>query len=172
MAIFHRYSSTIHGNYRQAYLRCGLLLGALLSVYILGRLLAGSPAESPISYLTDAILLVLLVLLTAYYRNSLPDKKITLKEAMLFGIGTSLVAAIFYSLAIWATGLASPSQTVLFTASLSGQSITPHDPQLHYWAALWAIATFVDVALLGSFAAFLAAIFFRNEKSEIKHHQQ
>ncbi|MBR4505166.1 MAG: DUF4199 domain-containing protein [Bacteroidales bacterium] len=172
MAVFHRYNSTIHGNYRQAYLRCGLLIGALLSVYIVGRLLAGSMAESPISYLTDAILIVLVVLLTAYYRNSLPDKKITLKEAMLFGIGTSLIAAIFYTLAIWAIGLTSPAQTVLFTATLSGQTITPQDPQLNYWAALWAIVTFVDVALLGSFAAFLAAIFFRNEKSEIKYKQQ
>ena len=105
MGIFHRYSSTIHGNYRRAYLRCGLLAGALLAAYIIGRLLAGSPAESPISYITDAILLVLVVLFTAYYRNSLPDKKITLKEAMLFGIGTSLIAAVVYALAIWATGL-------------------------------------------------------------------
>lgn len=172
MSIFHRYTSTIHGNYRRAYLRCGLLVGALLAVYIVGRLLAGSPAESPISYLTDAILLVLVVLLTAYYRNSLPDKKITLKEAMLFGIGTSVIAAVFYALSIWAIGLTSAEQTVLFTATLSGQTITPQDPQLHYWAALWAIVTFVDVALLGAFGSFLAAIFFRNEKSEIKHKQQ
>ena len=170
--IFHRYNSTIHGNYRRAYLRSGLLIGVLLSLYIVGRLVAGSPAESPISYLTDAILLVLVVLLTAYYRNSLPDKKITLKEAMLFGMGTSLIAAVFYALAILATGLTSAEQTVLFTATLSGQTITQQDPQLHYWAALWAIVTFVDVALLGSFGSFLAAIFFRNEKSEIKHKQQ
>lgn len=171
MGIFHRYRSTIHGNYRRAYLRCGLLTGALLAVYVVGRLLAGSPAESPISYLTDAILLVLVVLLTAYYRNSLPDKKITLKEAMLFGIGTSLIAAVVYALAIWTIGLSSAEQTVLFTVTLSGQTISLQDPQLHYWAALWAIVTFVDVALLGSFGSFLAAIFFRNEKSEIKKKQ-
>ena len=91
---------------------------------------------------------------------------------MLFGMGTSLIAAVFYALAILATGLTSAEQTVLFTATLSGQTITQQDPQLHYWAALWAIVTFVDVALLGSFGSFLAAIFFRNEKSEIKHKQQ
>lgn len=172
MGFFHRYNSTIHGNYRRAYLRCGLLVGSLLAAYIVGRLLAGTPAESPVSYITDAILIILLFLLTAYYRNSLPDKKITLKEAMLFGIGATLVAALVYGAAILAIGLAAPSQTVLFTASLSGQTITIEDPQLHYWAALWSIVTFVNVALLGAFASFLAAIFFRNEKPEIKHKQK
>lgn len=171
MGIFHRYNSTIHGNYRKAYLRSGLITGALLSLYILGRLLAGNPAPSPVSYVSDAALLILVVLLTAYYRNSLPDKKATLKELMLFGIGTSIIAALFYAFAIYLVGL-SATQTILFTATLSGQTITPDDPQLQYWAALWAIVTFVNVALLGSFGAFLASIFFRNEKSEIKHKQQ
>ena len=172
MGFFHRYNSTIHGNYRRAYLRCDLLTGVLLAFYIIARLLAGTPAESPISYISDAILLVLVILLTAYYRNSLPEKKITLKEAMLFGIGTSVLAALVYGLAIVVIGLVAPEQTVLFTASLSGQTITPQDPQLHYWAAMWGFVTFVDVALLGAFGSFLAAIFLRNEKSEIKHNQK
>ena len=172
MGIFHRYSSTIHGNYRRAYLRTGILTGALLAIYVLARLLAGSPVQSPISYVTDAILLVLIVLLTAYYRNSLPDKKITLKEAMLFGTGTAVISALVYGLAIMGICFSSAEQTVLFTSTLSGQTITHQDPQLHYWAILWAIVAFVQVALLGSFAAFLASIFFRNEKSEVKHKQK
>lgn len=168
MGIFHRYNSAIHGNYRKAYLRCGLATGALLVAYVLVRMLMGTPLESPASYVSDAIILVAVFLFMAFYRNALPDKKITLKEAMLFGIGLAVVAAIIYGLALWALGLAFPQQTVLFTNTVTGQEITVNDPQLHYWAAWWGIYSFVMMALLGSFGAFVAAIFFRNEKPEIK----
>lgn len=173
MAIFHRYKSEIHGNYRRAYLRSGLTTGVLLALYVLVRLLSGSPMESPVSLIVDAILLVVLILLTAWYRNSLPEKKITLKEAMLFGIGTAAVAGVVYGLLLWAIGLGSQPQTVLFTNTmLGGNSVDLQNPQLHYWAAWWAIVAGVETIVLGAFAAFLAAIFFRNEKSEIKHKQK
>ena len=173
MAIFHRYKSEIHGNYRRAYLRGGLATGVLLALYVLVRLLSGSPMESPVSLIVDAILLVVLTLLTAWYRNSLPEKKITLKEAMLFGIGTAAVAGVVYGLLLWAIGLGSQPQTVLFTNTmLGGNSVDLQNPQLHYWAAWWAIVAGVETIVLGAFAAFLAAIFFRNEKSEIKHKQK
>lgn len=172
MSIFHRYNSTIHGNYRKAYLRCGLITGLLLAAYVLVRLLMGSPLQSPTSYISDAIILVAVFLFMAFYRNALPDHKITLKEAMLFGIGLALVAALLYGVALWAIGFAFPQQTVLFTNSMTGQQITPQDPQLHYWAAWWAIYSTLLMALLGSFGAFVAAIFFRNEKSEIRTKKQ
>lgn len=172
MGIFHRYNSTIHGNYRRAYLRGGLLTGLLLAAYVLVRLLMGTPMESPASLIVDAILLVLLFLLTAHYRNSLPEKQITLKEAMLFGIGTAAVAGVVYGLALWAISLTSAAQTVLFTTTMTGNEITAQDPQLHYWAAWWAILAGFETILLGAFGAFLASIFFRNEKSEIKHKQK
>ncbi len=169
MSIFHRYKSEIHGNYRRAYLRSGLLTGTLLALYVLIRLLMGKPMESPVSLVTDIVLLVLLFLLTAWYRNSLPEKRITLKEAMLFGMGTAAVAGIVYGLLLWLIDLSSAGQTVLFTTTMTGNEITAEDPQLHYWAAWWAIVAGAGTILLGAFGAFLAAIFFRNEKSEIKH---
>lgn len=172
MGIFHRYNSTIHGNYRAAYLRSGVIGGALLAVYVLVRYLMGRPVESPLSYISDAILLVLVFLFAAYYRKSLPDGLVTLKELMLFGIGMSAVAAVLYGVILWAFGLAVPAQTVLFTNSMTQQEITLQDPQLHYWSAWWAIMAAVEVLLLGSFGAFLAAIFFRTEKSEIKHKEK
>lgn len=168
MGIFHRYRSTIHGNYRKAYLRCGLITGTLLTAYMLVRLLMGSPLPSPTSYVSDAIMLVAVFLFMAFYRNSLPDKRITLKEAMLFGIGTAVVAALFYGLALWAFGSAFPQQTVLFTNTVAAKEITTQDPQLHYWAAWWAIYSCILMALLGAFGAFVAAIFLRNEKSEVR----
>lgn len=168
MGIFHRYESQIHGNYRKAYLRSGLVTGVLLAAYVWVRLLMGKPMESPTSLVLDAILLVAVFLFSAYYRNSLPDKKITLKEAMLFGIGLSCVAGVFYGVILWCIGLSSATQTVVFTNTMTGNDITPQDPQLHYWAAWWAIVAGMGTILLGAFASFLAAIFFRNEKSNIR----
>ena len=172
MGIFHRYNSTIHGNYRRAYLRCGAITGVLLTAYVLVRYLMGHPVEAPLSYVSDALLLVCVFLFAAYYRNALPDRKVTLKELMLFGIGLSALSAVIYGLFLWGIGLAFPQQAVLFTNNMTANEIGMQDPQLHYWAAWWAIVAAVEVLLLGSFGAFLAAIFFRNEKSEIKHKQQ
>lgn len=173
MAIFHRYDSTIHGNYRKAYLRCGLLTGVLMALYVLVRLLMRTPVESPFSLVIDAILLVAVFMLTAYYRNALPEKKITLKEAMLFGMGTSLVAGVAYGLLLWAICLSSAEQTVLFTNTMTDSSITAEDPQLHYWAAWWAILSGLETIVLGAFGAFVAAVLFRNEKAGVhnKHNE-
>lgn len=169
MGIFHRYHSEIHGNYRKAYLRGGLLTGLLMAAYVLIRLLAGSPMESPVSLVVDLVLMVVLFLLTAWYRNSLPEKKITLKEAMLFGIGTAAVAGVVYGLLLYAILMSSATQTVLFTNTMLGENtVDSMNPQLHYWAAWWAIVAGVSAVLLGSFAAFLAAILFRNEKAPIQ----
>lgn len=169
MGLFHRYQSAIHGNYRKAYLRSGLLTGALLTLYVLARLLVGSAVQSPVSYISDAVMLILVVLFTAYYRNSLPDKKITLKEAMLFGMGTAVVGSVIYGVALWVIGLAIPQQAAIFTTTLTGQETLPGDPQIHYWAAWWGIVGGVSLMVVGTFGSFLASIFFRNEKSEIKH---
>ncbi len=131
------------------------------------RLLMGSPMESPASLVVDIILLVAVFLFTAYYRHSLPEGKITLKEAFLFGLGLAVVAALVYGLALWAIGAASPAQTALFSTNMTGKEVTPQDPQIHYWAAWWGLFAGGATALLGAFAAFLAAVLFRNEKSQI-----
>lgn len=172
MSIFHRYSSTIHGNYRRAYLRCGAITALLLAAYILVRLLLGTPVPTPTSLPLDGIMLVLIFLFMAYYRNSLPDKKITLKEALLFGIGTAALAALLFALLLWVICLSSAEQTILFTNNMTDHEITVLDPQLHYWAAWWAIVAALELLMLGAFGAFIAAIFFRNEKSEIIHRKQ
>ena len=172
MAVLHRYKSDIHGDYRRAYLLGGLAVGLLLAAYVVLRYLIGSPTVSTLSYVGDAILLVLIFLYAAYYRRSLPDGLVTLKELMLLGVGTSLVAAVVYGLLLWAFGLACPAQTVLFTNNMTAQEVTLQDPQLHYWAAWWAIGAAIETALLGSFGAFLAAIFLKTEKSEIKHRKK
>ncbi len=171
MKFFHRYKSSIHGNYRKAYLRCGALSGVLLMLYVMVRYLLGVPAEAPEGYAVDGILLAAVVLLTLLYRNALEEKRATLKELMLFGMGTAVLASVLYGLFLWCWGLSVPSQTVTFTKSMANQDILVTDPQLHYWAAWWGIVAGVKLAVLGAFGAFLGAIFFKNEKAEIQSKQ-
>lgn len=140
-----------------------------MAAYVVVRLLLGKPVLSVVSYATDGILLVAVFLFTAYYRSSLDENKISLKEAMLFGTGTSIVAALVFGLAVWVVGVLYPQQDVIFTRQIMNKEITTTDPEIHYWAAWWAIVAAVSSAVLGSFGAFVAAIVFRNEKSEIKH---
>ena len=153
-------------------MRSGVLMGGLLTLYVVARLLVGMPVERPTSLASDGILLVGELLLMAYYRASLPERKITLKEAMLFGIGLAAVAAVVYGIALWVIGLLSPQQEALFTTSMTGQAVGADDPQLHYWAAWWGFYACVMTLVLGGFGAFIGAIFFRTEKAEIKQHKQ
>jgi hypothetical protein len=168
MKFFHRYQSDIHGNYRKGYLRCGTLTGVMLSLYIAVRYLMGMPAESPEAYLSDAIMLLAVFLFTLLYRNALEEKKATLKELMLFGMGTAVLASVIYGLFLWAFGSVATDQTVIFTLTLSGKEITATDPQINYWAALWGIVAGVKLAVLGGFGAFVSAVILRNEKGKVK----
>lgn len=166
MKFFHRYNSTIHGNYRKAYLRCGLITGGLLALYIMVRYLMGSPAESPEAYMSDIIMLLAVFLFTLLYRNSLEEKKATLKELMLFGLGTAVVASLLYGICLWLFGYAVPEQTDLFTRTLRGEEAVLSAPS-HYWAAWWGIESAIKLAVLGGFGAFVASLLFKNEKSDV-----
>jgi hypothetical protein len=167
MKFFHRYKSTIHGNYRRAYLRSGLLTGLMLVLYLLVRWLMGNPAEIPVSYLSDGILLVAVFLFSMLYRNALPNRMVTMKELMLFGIGTALLACAMYGLYIWVLGFAIPEQIELFTGTMMEDA--PYaDYPAHYWSALWALVAAVVMAILGGLGAFISALILKNEKPEIK----
>ena len=167
MRFFKRYNSTIHGNYRKAYLRCGMITGGLLTLYIMVRYMMGSPAESPEAYMSDIIMLVAVLLFTLLYRNALEEKRATLKELMLFVLGTAVVASVLYGLALWLFGYAVPAQTDLFTRTLRGEDAVASAPS-HYWAAWWGFESGIKLAVLGGFGAFVAALLFRSEKSEVR----
>ena len=166
MKFFHRYKSTIHGNYRRAYLRCGLLTGLMLILFLLVRWLMDNPAESPISWLSDGILLVAVFLFTMLYRNTLPERKATLKELMLFGIGNAVVACLLYGIYIWVAGFALPGQIELFTNTLKEPGEFAQYPA-HYWSALWALVSGVIMSILGGFGAFISALILKNEKGDV-----
>ena len=166
MRLFHRYKSTIHGNYRRAYLRSGLLTGVMLMLYLWVRWLMENSAESPVSYLSDGILLVGVFLFTMLYRNTLPDRKATLKELMLFGMGTAIMACLVYGVFIWIMGFAVPRQIELFTNTMMENEPFVDYPA-HYWSAFWGFISAVIMAVLGGFGAFISALILKNEKGEI-----
>ena len=166
MRFFHRYKSTIHGNYRKAYLRCGLLTGLMLILYLLVRWLMRNPAESPESYLSDGILLVSVFLFTMLYRNALQGGKATMKELMLFGMGTAVVASLLYGIYVWLSGIALPGQTELFSKTLTNADDFSRYP-VGYWSALWGIVAAVKMAVLGGFGAFISALILKNEKGTV-----
>lgn len=165
MKFFHRYESQIHGNYRLGYLRFGTITGVVMMLYILVRYLMGIPAESPEAYITDGILLVAIFLFTLLYRNVLPERKATLKELMLLGMGIAVLASVLYGIFLWLFGVAVPEQTELFTRTLRGEEAVLSAPS-HYWAAWWGIESAVKLSVLGGFGAFIAALVFRNEKAD------
>ena len=140
-----------------------------MALLLVVKLLLRNPMTSPVSLLVDVVLVVAIGLLGAYYRNTLPDKKVQLKEMMLFGLWSAVSAALVYALAVWAIGLTSSEQTILFTHTMAEKEITAADPQLHYWAAFWAMVAFVEEMVWGGLGAFFVALLLRNEKSEIKH---
>lgn len=139
----------------------------VLMLYIVVRKMLGMPAESPEGYVTDGLLLVALFLFTLVYRNSLEEKRATLKELMLFGMGSAVVANVLYGLFVWFFGSAVPEQTDLFTQTLRGEEAVVTAPT-HYWAAWWGIETAIKMSILGGFGAFISALILRNEKSEVR----
>lgn len=147
------------------------MTGIMLVLYLLVRWLMRNPAESPISFLSDGILLVAGFLFTMLYRNTLPDRKATLKELMLFGLGTAILACFLYGLFIWVSGFAIPGQIELFTNTMKGSGEFSKFPA-HYWSAFWAFIAAVFMAVLGGFGAFISALILKNEKPVVKTKKQ
>lgn len=147
------------------------MTGIMLVLYLLVRWMMNNPAESPISFLSDGILLVAGFLFTMLYRNTLPDRKATLKELMLFGLGTAIMACFLYGLFIWVSGFAIPGQIELFTNTMKGSGEFSKFPA-HYWSAFWAFIAAVIMAVLGGFGAFISALILKNEKPVVKTKKQ
>jgi len=138
----------------------------MLMLYLWVRYLMGNPAESPVSYLSDGILLVAGFLFTMLYRNALPDRKATLKELMLFGMGTAIIACVVYGVFIWIMGFTAQEQIELFTGTMMDNAPFTNYPA-HYWSAFWGFVSAVIMAILGGFGAFISALILKNEKGEI-----
>ncbi|MBR1798455.1 MAG: hypothetical protein IJ761_00955 [Bacteroidales bacterium] len=163
-----RYQSVIHGNYRRAYLQAGCVVALLLIAQILIRQLLMHECTSPLGYLPDALLLLSLLLLMIRYRKSLDGSKVSMKELMLFGMGTSCIAAVGYGLLLVLHGLCFKDQSLTFASTLMGHEVDVTNTPIHYWTLFVAIITVIETALLGSFGAFVFSILLKTEKPEKK----
>lgn len=167
--IFRRYKSTIHGNYRVAYLKWGLLSGALMSLYLLLRHLLGSPCPSPADLWKDLLLVVVMLLAMYLYRKNLSDGKVTMKELLLLGLGIGLVSAVVYGLFVWLyCGVLYPEMTALYADRFKtdASSAEGYLAALNPW--MWALMFgFVNTALTSIIVAFFGALIFRTEKGDI-----
>ncbi len=169
--ILRRYRSEIHGNYRVASLKYGLLTGVLLALYLFVRHLIGMPTALPFDYGNDIVLIVSILLVSCLYRRSLSGGLVTIKELLLLGLGTGVVAAVVYGLSVWLyCGVVYPDMT----AAYADRFRTPDTTAEQYAAARnpfwWALFYgFLKTAVTSVIVAFFSAIVFKTEKGELKN---
>lgn len=166
--IFRRYRSEIHGNYRVAYLKYGLLTGVVMSLYLFLRHWIGHPLPTPSDLVKDFILIAAIVLFTYVYRKGLPDRRVTFKELILMGMGIGLVAALVYGLALWLyCGVAYPDMTEAYAAGFRTEESSSEGYLAALNPAMWAFFYgFLHTVVTSIIVAFFAALVFRTEKGE------
>lgn len=177
--IFRRYKSTIYGNYRKAYIIAGVLTGVAMAIILLLRdWLSASPMPSPENYVTEVILALGIFLACILYRNDLPDKKVTLKELMLLGLGIGVVSAIVYGLWLWLNlSVLSPDLVEYYNeerismmepAETSAAAKLAVEQVRRYTAGNWAFIGGFRSAVMSIIITFFAALILRTEKGEVR----
>lgn len=98
MGLLNRYKSTMHGNYWIAIFKYGLLIGIGLSLVVLFRYWFKIPLSEPVSYAEDIAMLVFIFIAVFLYKRGLEERKITLKESYIVGLGSGIIASIIYGM--------------------------------------------------------------------------
>ncbi len=175
MNFLRRYKSEIYGNYRVAYLRDGLIAGAVMFLVIVFCKLIYYPIYAPESYVTDITLLVVTLFFAYRYRKKLPEGKVSFKELMLFGLGLGVVAAIVYGLSLMLYGslidrdFSSRCLEHFVLGEMRGSGTAEEKEatvavmrsyKLHTWAFIGTFRT----AVMSIMSAFIAALIFRTER--------
>ena len=163
--VFRRYKSQIHGNYRVAGLKYGVTTGLLMSLYLFVRHWLGLASPSPSDLFKDLLLIAATVFFTWLYRKNLPDRRATLKELMLLGVGTGLVAAVVYGFAMWLyCGVAYPEMATVYADSFRTADSTAEGYLAAQNPVMWAFFYgFLQTAVTSIIVAFFAALLLRNE---------
>lgn len=176
-AIIRRYRSVIHGNYRWAALKYGIVMGVALSVFLVFRFLLGHPSNAPISsdenWVVFVALLVMSLVLVFHYRRHLTEKKITFKESFLVTFDSCVIACIVYAafMYIYAlyidNGMNSFQDRTLdvMTRALAKRE-NPNQIQLPdmVYLVFWGMMVNIIMSIL---IAFITGIVCRNEKGEV-----
>lgn len=178
--IIKQYQSEIYGNYRLAYATYGVLTGFLLAlVLVLQRaIMPSNPPLAPESFVADAVLAVAIFLSAYRYRSTLPDKQVMLKELLLLGMGTAIVAAVVYGLLLWLilgtvyTDLVETFIThrlsLMPSADEGAEAAIAIEKTRAYTAGDWAFIGGFRIFVISIVFTFFSAIIFRTQKSPIK----
>jgi hypothetical protein len=176
--IFRRYKSTIYGNYRKSYLIYGMVTGIAMFVILFVRdWMSDSPMSQPENFITELVMGVGIFLFTYRYREQLPDKKVTLKELMLLGLGIGVVGSVIYGLLTWVNCGSINTELVEFynqerisvmePAESSAEAKAAVELVKKYTAGDWAFIGGFRSAVMSIILTFFAALIFRTEKSPV-----
>ena len=176
--VFRQYKSTIYGNYRKAYLKCGVVVGvasALLMLFLWIIRVDDSRFE-PCGWAIELMFAVVIGFGCYRYRKSLPGEKVTLKELMLMGLGSGVVGAVVYGLLLalmCATSLPGLTEAfaegriaVMPSGDESFEAKQAIDTVRGYTAGDWGFIGGFRAAVMSVLIAFLAAIVLRTEKAD------
>lgn len=176
-AIIRRYRSIIHGNYRWAAFKYGIVMGVALSVCLVFRYLLGRPSNAPISsdenWIVFVALLVMSLVFVFHYRRHLTEKKITFKESFLLTFDSCVVACIIYAVFMYIYALYidngmdsfhDRTMDVMTRALATGEN--PNQVQLPdmVYLVFWGMMVNIIMSIL---VAFICGVICRNEKGEL-----
>ncbi len=176
-AIIKRYRSVIHGNYRCASIKYGIVMGVGLSCCLVLRYILGHPSNAPISgdenWVVFIALLIMSLVLVFHYRRHLADKKISFKEGFLLTLYSCIVACVIYAVFMYFyaifidNGIDSFQDRTIDTmtrAVANGNSTNNiHLPEMIY-LVFWGMMANMIMSIL---VAFITGIICRNERAEI-----
>ena len=178
MGFIRRYDSVIYGNYKRAALLYGASIGLVMALYMLVCFLSAAPILSPENYGTDALLLIGIFFFSFRYRKKLPDGRISLKELLLLGICTGIVASIVYALLLWLLLVAFfPDWVLAFQQArinlMQSDSIDVETAKnilliKNYGAADWAFIGGFRSFVMSIIIALFSSIVFATEKGEVR----
>lgn len=175
---FRRYSSTIYGNYRKAYLVDGVVTGVVMALVMSVRnWLGDEPMSQPENYVTEIVMAAGIFWFSFQYRKQLPDQKVTLKELMLLGLGIGVIGSLVYGAWTWLycgcidggmveyynqqrIGMMEPAES-------SAEAKVAVELVQQYTAGDWAFIGGFRSAVMSIIITFFSAIIFRTEKSPV-----
>lgn len=178
MAVFfRRYKSTIYGNYRRAYLLYGVAIGVVMGLISLIYNVASTiPLGNPDNYVTNLVMAIGIFGFSYHYRQQLPEKKVTLKELMLLGLGMGVVSSLIFGLwELFDLKVLSPEMVDYYNSQRIATMPTETPEQMSqiaivkgYTASDWAFISGFRSVVLSILIMFFSALVFRTEKAPVQ----
>lgn len=179
-AIIRRYSSVMHGNYRWAGVKYGVVMAAGLCFSLFLRYILGHPANAPIAkdetWVVFIGLILMSLVLVFHYRRNLTEKKISFKEGFLVSFYACLVACVIYAVFMYGYTLYIDNSALdsfhdrtidVMTRTIAASEHRDIDsvvlPEMPY-LVMWGMVLNMVMSIL---VAFITGIICRNEKKQL-----